>query len=173
VSIVRDRKRIATTKHTDVIARNKAVVRAYYDGAERGDISGFGGFLHQDFEVHAPNYLPWGGTHRGTETFLQVILPQAAKALDFGRFGYERFTAEGDHVVVLIRVGVAGTDALIKISEHWVLKDEKALSLWVRITSLKRLWIGWKVRPPPVLIADRISQTSAMGSIQDVGDLWE
>ncbi|OLC41536.1 MAG: hypothetical protein AUH74_05800 [Nitrospirae bacterium 13_1_40CM_4_62_6] len=107
------------TKHTDVIVR------------KRGDISGLGGFLHPDFEVHAPNYLPWGGTHRGTEIFLQVILPQAAKALDFGRFGYERFTAEDDHVVVLIRVGVAGTDALIKISEHWVLKDEKALSLWV------------------------------------------
>jgi predicted SnoaL-like aldol condensation-catalyzing enzyme len=32
----RDRKGIATTKHTDVIARNKAVVRAYYDGAEPG-----------------------------------------------------------------------------------------------------------------------------------------
>ena len=29
----RDRKGIAMTKHTDVIVRNKAVVRAYYDGA--------------------------------------------------------------------------------------------------------------------------------------------
>jgi hypothetical protein len=28
------------TKHTEVIARNKAVVRAYYDGAERGDSLG-------------------------------------------------------------------------------------------------------------------------------------
>lgn len=81
------------TKHTDVIARNKAVVRVCYDGAERGDISGFGGFLHPDFEVHAPNYLPSGGSHRGTERFLQVVLPQVAKALDFSRLGYESITA--------------------------------------------------------------------------------
>ena len=51
-------------------------------------------------------------------------MPQAPKALDFRRFRYERFTAEDDHVVVLIRVGVAGSDAIIKISEHWDLKDE-------------------------------------------------
>jgi hypothetical protein len=75
--------------------------------------------------------LPWGGSHHGAERFLQVILPQAAKALDFGRFGYERFTAEGDQLVVLIRVGVAGSNAMIKILEHWDLKDEKVLSLWV------------------------------------------
>ncbi len=33
--------------------------------------------------------------------------------------------------MALIGVGVVGTDAMVKISEHWVLKDEKALSLWV------------------------------------------
>jgi hypothetical protein len=59
-----------------------------------------------------------------------VILPQAAKALEFGRFCYERFTAEGDHVVVLIRCGVAGSNAIIKISEHCNLKDGKVLSVW-------------------------------------------
>ena len=68
-----------------------------------------------------------------------MILPQAAKALDFGRFGYERFTAEDDHVVVLIRVGVAGSNAMIRISEHWDLKDEKVLSLWVAYYEPKAL----------------------------------
>jgi hypothetical protein len=81
--------------------------------------------------VHAPNYLPWGGSHRGTEHFLRLVLPQVAKVLDFSRFAYESITAEEDRVVALIRVGVVGSNALIKISEHWVLKDEKALSLWV------------------------------------------
>ena len=123
----------------EAVARNKAIVRAYYDGAERGDISEFAKSLHPDFGVSAPNYLPWRGSHHRAERFLQMILPQAAKALDFGRFGYERFTAEDDHVVVLIRVGVAGSNAMIKISEHWDLKDEKVLSLWVAYYEPKAL----------------------------------
>ena len=44
------------TNEADIAAVTE-VVRAYYDGAERGDISGFGGFLHPDFEVD-------GGGHR-------------------------------------------------------------------------------------------------------------
>jgi ketosteroid isomerase-like protein len=127
------------TTSVEVIARNKAIVRSYYEGAQRGDISEFAKSLHPDFVVSAPNYLPWGGSHHGAERFLQVILPQAAKALDFGRFGYERFTAEDDHVVVLIRVGVAGSNAMIKISEHWDLKDEKVLSFWVAYYEPKAL----------------------------------
>src|SRR5437870_4608235 len=125
--------------NVDAVARNKAIVPAYYEGAERGDISEFAKYLHPDFVVSAPNYLPWGGSYHGAERFLQVILPQAAKALDFGRFGYERFTAEGDHVGVLIRVGVAGSNAMIKISEHWDLKDEKLISLWVAYYEPKAL----------------------------------
>jgi ketosteroid isomerase-like protein len=113
-----------------VIARNKSVVRAYYEGAQRGDISGFGKFLHQDFVVEAPNYLRWGGSHRA-EHFLQVVLTQVASVLDFSRFSYESITAEHDRVAALINVGVVGSDAMIKISEHWLIKDERALSLWV------------------------------------------
>src|SRR2546425_590095 len=125
--------------NVEVIARNKAIVRTYYEGAKHGDISEFAKSLHADFVVSAPNYLPWGGSHHSAERFLQMILPQAAKALDFGRFGYERFTAEHDHVVVLIRVGVAGSNAMIRISEHWDLKDEKVLSLWVAYYEPKAL----------------------------------
>jgi ketosteroid isomerase-like protein len=47
------------TKSSDEVERNKAIIRAFYDGAERGDISSFGTFLHPDFQVSVPNYLPW------------------------------------------------------------------------------------------------------------------
>jgi|ERR1700674_210113 ketosteroid isomerase-like protein len=114
----------------DTTARNKTVVRAYYEGGQRGDISGYGAFLHPDFVVRAPNYLPWGGAHDG-EQFLRKVLPQVVPVLDFSRFSFESTTAEEDRVVALINVGVTGGDQLIKISEHWVLKDQKAFSLWV------------------------------------------
>lgn len=41
--------------------------------------------------------------------------------------------------MALIRVGVMGTDEVIKISEHFVLKGEKVLSLWVAYYEPKAL----------------------------------
>jgi ketosteroid isomerase-like protein len=120
----------ATTDEIEM-ARNKAVVWAYYAGAQRGDISGYGEFLHADFLLQAPSYLPWGGSYRGADQFLHVVLPQVGQALDFSRFSFDSITAEEDRVVALINVGVMHRDAMLKVSEHWVVNQEKALSLWV------------------------------------------
>ena len=114
----------------EVIARNKAIVGAFYDGGVRGDITGYGAHLHPDFVVAAPDYLPWGGAH-GPDAYLQTVLPQVGAALDFTRFRYESITAEEDRVVALIQVGVVGTNATIRTSEHWTIKGEKAVALWV------------------------------------------
>ena len=118
------------TTDTDVITQNKAIVGAFYKGGARGDLTGFGARLHPGFVVEAPGYLPWGGAH-GPEAYLRVVLPQVGAALDFTRLQFESITAEEDRVVALIRVGVAGTDATIKISEHWTIRDEQAVALWV------------------------------------------
>lgn len=113
------------------VERNKAIVMAFYDGGVRGDISGFGEYLHTDFVCSAPNYLPWGGDTTSAEGYLNDVLPQVAKVLDFSRFSYDSITAEDDRVVALINVGVTGTPAMIKISEHWRLRNGKAQSIWV------------------------------------------
>jgi ketosteroid isomerase-like protein len=122
----------------DTMARNKAVVAAFYDGAVRGDITGFAAQLDREFIVEVPDNLPWGGVH-GREAYLTRVLPQVGSALDFGRFGYESITAEDDRVIALIRVGVAGSDAMIRISEHWTLKGEQAVALWVAYYEAKTL----------------------------------
>jgi hypothetical protein len=85
--------------------QNKAVVDAYYQAGVRGRLTDFSRYLHTDFTTTAPNYLPWGG----------VLHPGAA----FFR------------VVALVNFGVTGSDAMIKISEHWTAKDGKATSIWV------------------------------------------
>jgi ketosteroid isomerase-like protein len=110
---------------------NKAAVRAFYDGAVRGDISGFGSYLHPMFGCSVPRYLPWGGDTQGADAYLNVVLPQIARVLDFGRFSYDSLTAEEDHVVALINVGVMDTESMIKISEHWTLEAGRARSIWV------------------------------------------
>lgn len=109
----------------------KAVVDAYYQAGVNGDLPSFGRYLRDDFEVTAPNYLPWGGTHPGAEFFREQVLEHLTETLDFSRFSYESFIAEGTHAVALINIGVVGTDKVIKISEHWEVEKGKAVSIWV------------------------------------------
>ena len=104
------------------VARNKAVVDAYYQAGKEGRLTDFAPYLHPDFTTTAPDYLPWGGTHPGAGFFRDTVLPNLPDTL---------FVGEGNQVVALINIGVAGTDATIKISEHWTVEDGKARSIWV------------------------------------------
>lgn len=114
-------------KHADT----KAVVDAYYQAGVRGDLPSFGPYLHPDFFVTAPNYLPWGGVHPGAAFFRDQVLAHLHEVLDFSRFKYDVFFADSEQAVALIDIGVVGTDKSVKISEHWTVKDGKATSLWV------------------------------------------
>jgi ketosteroid isomerase-like protein len=123
----------------EALKRDKAVVDAYYQAAVQGNLPSFGEYLHPDFVTTAPNYLPWGGQHDGAAFFRDEVLPNLPDILDFSRFAYESFTGEDGHVVALIRVGVTGTDSIIKISERWEVKDGMALSIWVAYFEPKAL----------------------------------
>lgn len=112
-------------------AQSKAVVDAYYQAGFENRLTDFGPYLHEDFTTTAPNYLPWGGVHLGGAFFRDEVLPTLPSVLDFGRFSYDVLIAEDEKVVALINIGVTGTDAMIKISEHWTVKDGKATSIWV------------------------------------------
>ena len=91
------------------VARNKAVVDAYYQAGKEGRLTDFAPYLHPDFTTTAPDYLPWGGTHRGAGFFRDTVLPNLPDTLDFSRFSYDVFVGEGNQVVALINIGVAGT----------------------------------------------------------------
>jgi ketosteroid isomerase-like protein len=111
--------------------RSKAVVDAYYQAGVENRLTDFAPYLHPDFTVTAPNYLPWGGVHAGAAFFRDEVLPNLPGVLDFGRFSYEVFFADADKVVALINIGLTGSDAMIKISEHWTVVEDKAASIWV------------------------------------------
>lgn len=111
--------------------QSKAVVDAYYQAGVEGRLPDFAVHLHPDFTTTAPNYLPWGGAHLGAAFFRDEVLPNLPDVLDFNRFSYDVFFAEREHVVALINIGVTGADAVIKISEHWTVREGKAISIWV------------------------------------------
>src|SRR6202790_5800575 len=46
------------------------------------------------------------------------------------KFSYDNVVAHDGHVVAVFNIGVTGTDAIIKIVDHWTLRDGKAISLW-------------------------------------------
>ena len=107
----------------------KAIVKSFYDGGARGEITSFDSRLAENFELFVPASLPWGG-HFDKGQYLS-ILPQVASTLDFARMHYISLTAEGQHVVALIDIGVRGTDKSVIVSEHWDIKDGKVIRLLV------------------------------------------
>jgi ketosteroid isomerase-like protein len=105
------------------------IVKRFYDGGARSEITSFRNSLAEDFELFVPPQLPWGGTFNKSQYV--ALLPRVAAVLDFARMTYISLTAEGTHVVALIKIGVQGTDGSIVISEHWDIRDGKAVRLLV------------------------------------------
>jgi pimeloyl-ACP methyl ester carboxylesterase/ketosteroid isomerase-like protein len=111
--------------------RNKAVVDEFYKAGIQGHLTRFVQYLHPDFTWTAPNYLPWGGTHTGAPLFRDQVLSRLPDVFDFTRFSYDNVVAEDGHVVAVINMGVTGADAIIKIADHWTVRDGKVASIWV------------------------------------------
>jgi len=97
----------------------------------RGRLTDFAPYLHPTFSTTAPNYLPWGGAHPGAAFFREEVLPTLPDVLDFARFSYDAFFAADERVVALVNFGPVGSDAMIKISEHWTVREGQATSIWV------------------------------------------
>ena len=107
----------------------KAIVKSFYGGGARGEITSFADRLAENFELFVPPSLPWGGQFNKAQYL--SILPRVASTLDFARMRYMSLTAEGQHGVALIDIGVQGTDKSVIISEHWDIEDGKAIRLLV------------------------------------------
>src|ERR1700720_1423706 len=58
------------------------------------------------------------------------VLPSVTDVFDFARFSFDDDVAEDGHVVAVFNIGVTGTDAIIKIVDHWTVRDGKATSRW-------------------------------------------
>src|SRR5260370_21905838 len=111
--------------------RNKAVVDEFYKAGIQGHLTRFVQYLHPDFTWTAPNYLPWGGTHTGAPLFRDQVLSRLPDVFDFTRFSYDNVVAEDGHVVAVIKMGVTGTHAIIKIADHLTGRDGHGPPVWV------------------------------------------
>ena len=114
----------------ELTAINKAIVRSFYEGGTDSEAKEYGQIFHPDFKVTAPDYLPWGGISNLDE-YLVNVLPQVTSVIDFSKCVINSLVAENEQIVIVVTFGVIGTPHQIVISEHWVIKDKLATSLWV------------------------------------------
>jgi ketosteroid isomerase-like protein len=110
--------------------QNKQIIADAYDALARGDVRGFLGILDPEIDVREPTGLPYGGAYRGLDE-LMGMFAKAGPVLDSSRLVVEELTADEDRVVALLVIPLrnGGADALI--SEHWRMRDGKAVSLQV------------------------------------------
>lgn len=109
---------------------NKSLVRSFYEGGTDSETNSYGEIFHPEFKVTAPDYLPWGGTS-DLKAYLDDVLHQVTAVLDFTRCSIVSLIGENDQIVIVIDIGLTGIDAIIRISEHWTISDNKAINLWV------------------------------------------
>jgi hypothetical protein len=50
----------------------RAIVKQFYEGAARADITSFSDSLAEDFELFVPPQLPWGGTFDKKQLLHQI-----------------------------------------------------------------------------------------------------
>jgi hypothetical protein len=86
----------------DDIERNKGVVDAYYKAGIQGRLTSFAQYLHPEFVTTAPNYLPWGGTHKGAAFFRDEVLPNLPDVFDFARFSYDSVITDCGRVALCL-----------------------------------------------------------------------
>lgn len=111
-------------------AENKQIIKGAYEAMAQGDVRAFLGVLDPQIEVREPDGLPHGGVYTGLDE-LKAMFAKAAPVLDSSRLVIEELTADEDRVVALVRIPMRNGDGDAVISEHWRLRDRKAISLQV------------------------------------------
>lgn len=102
----------------------KQIVQSFYAAAAGDDPDALALCVHRDFEIEEPAQLPYGGVHRGLSGLVGV-LGLVAEVLDFSRLRVESMIADGEHVVVMLRVGVRDSAQEVLNAEHWTIRDGK------------------------------------------------
>ena len=107
---------------------NKQIVKGAYEAMSSGNVREFLGVLDEQIEVREPDGLPHGGTYVGLDELKQMFA-KAAPVLDVANLELLELTAEDDRVVALLRIPLRNGGDMALISEHWRLRDGKAMAL--------------------------------------------
>ena len=100
----------------------KTLVRNFLAASESGDRAAMDALLHPDFAVHEAPSLPYGGTHRGLQGYLQLVRT-VFTAFRETRVEVDAMLSENDPVFVLARLTGRSrhgdTPIVMQVNEVW------------------------------------------------------
>ena len=85
-------------------------------------------WLDEQIEVREPDGLPHGGSYTGLDE-LKRMFGKAAPLLDVAKLEVQELTADEDRAVALLLMPLRNGPGEALISEHWRLRDGKAVAL--------------------------------------------
>src|SRR5262245_49756711 len=100
------------------------VVQRLYDAAVGGDMDTVLDSLTEDFVLEEPQFLPYGGVYEGRQGFAELI-QKALTQLDVQKMSIDRFVADGEWVIGIIRMPLVGSGEEILLAEESKVRDGK------------------------------------------------
>lgn len=113
-------------------AITKTTVQSFYFAAAEADFGAYLRHISNPFQLTAPEFLPWGGTHGG-RFFEQEALGRIPQIFDYSRLTFEQFYVQGEEALVIARVGIAGSSETVVLTDQWRVHRGKATALKTRI----------------------------------------
>ena len=113
---------------TDETATNQALMEGMYNAAIAGDFEAVLACLDPSLVVNEPGFLPYGGVYEGIAAFAGMI-PQVAELMDLTQMKIDRFIAQGDRVIGIIRMPDRRTGENVLLAEESVIRDGKVVEI--------------------------------------------
>lgn len=110
--------------------RNRKTVAAFYAAGVGGDVDTMLSYLSDDLVVREPEYLPYGGIHRGKQGLLGVFQAIQQYA-DVSALTIDHLVADGDRVIGIIDVPELRTGNMIRLAEESRLVDGKIVEMQI------------------------------------------
>ena len=107
-------------------------VNTMYAAVRDGNLEALVPHFHDDFQLHEPPYLPYGGTYTGAEGLIGV-LPEIAQVFDFARLTLRSLVIEDNDAVAFVDIPRVGHDETHELIEHWTFRDGRAASVRIYV----------------------------------------
>jgi ketosteroid isomerase-like protein len=102
--------------------KTRELVTRMYAAAATGDLATLEEILDPGFAVEEPNFLPYGGSYNGLESFA-ALFGEVGKVIDFGAMELEGLTVEGDLAYGRVRAPLVDDSGMASILEEWRIRE--------------------------------------------------
>ena len=112
--------------------QNLQLVKDAYASTARGELQGFTASFTPDTEIHEATSLPYGGVHKGVDSF-PTLIGKVLEHFSSPKFTKHRIVASGDNVILWgvldLTSKKTGKSVSVPMVEIWTIVDGKTRKL--------------------------------------------